>query len=587
MSDEHYPIDRPDSPLLEGGGGAPPGGTGFRSAGARRMATDFFGGARNSPPRSGAVAATTAVRPSAVIRPATTPSWTFRAAPPDGGRDFGNSNVWSFGPGPDVLVREVLQNAMDAAAAPDGRVDVTFRLIRLAGADKRAFLAALQFDTLRGHLEAAAAGGQKLGQLLRDGLRRTDGDDLLLLVVDDRGTVGLTGPERGEGHFTALIRNNLDSRKDGTAGGAYGLGKAVVWQASRLSTVLFYSHLSRPEEGRSHGRLFGRCELSWHEDDKIAYAGPGWFGRPAPDGGGAESIWGDDELAAALFLDREGAGTSACVVGFHDPAADRDRTAEDMARDLVRAAAQEFFPAIFAGRLAVRVEVFDCRLDYDGRRPSWAQDVEPADFVPDYVRMLRAYRDGATVGHLGDDGAVAGRDVHLAVPARTADGEHGEHDHRAVLLVAAAGEGAGDGEGPAERAHHLIAFRRPGMVVHRQSLRGACPGARPVHALLLCGLAPRDLAGRADATPQADVAAERFLQAAEPPAHDRWAATPTLKAAYPHGRVTRLERFLAAAVDGVRALVRIPPEDAGGGPRRCGTCCGWVTAAPGRRASCD
>ena len=119
--------------------------------------------------------------------------WHFRAAPQDGGRDYGNANVWSFDPGLDVLVREVLQNAQDAAEAAEGRVEVVFRLIRLAGADKRAYLRALEWDSLRGHLEASAAGGQKLGTLLRDGLGRVDDRELLLLVVEDRGAVGLTG----------------------------------------------------------------------------------------------------------------------------------------------------------------------------------------------------------------------------------------------------------------------------------------------------------------------------------------------------------------------------------------------------------
>ena len=41
--------------------------------------------------------------------------WGFRTAPNDGGRDYGNANVWSFDPGLDVLVREVLQNTKDAA----------------------------------------------------------------------------------------------------------------------------------------------------------------------------------------------------------------------------------------------------------------------------------------------------------------------------------------------------------------------------------------------------------------------------------------------------------------------------------------
>ena len=59
------------------------------------------------------------------------------SCPQDGGRDFGNTNVWSFDPGLDVLVREVLQNARDAALTHERKVDVVFRIIRLASATSK------------------------------------------------------------------------------------------------------------------------------------------------------------------------------------------------------------------------------------------------------------------------------------------------------------------------------------------------------------------------------------------------------------------------------------------------------------------
>ncbi|MGP0065010.1 MAG: helix-turn-helix domain-containing protein [Isosphaeraceae bacterium] len=399
----------------------------------------------------------------------------FRRAPQDGGRDFGNSNVWSFGDGLDSLVREILQNSRDAAATADRKVEVIFRVIRLSGADKQAYLAALEWDALEGHLEASASGGQKLGALLLEGLDRMSDRDLLLLVVEDWGTVGLTGPERGTGHFTALCRNNLDSNKDGTAGGAFGLGKAVLWRASRLATVLVNSHLSPTEDGRSRSRIIGRCELAWHRAGDLEYAGPGWFGRRESVSGGAVSIWDDDVLGRRLYLDRQESGTSICVVGFHDAASDGDRSPELLAQALVRAAAEHFFPAIVAEKLAVRAEVFDGRRPYDDRVPSFTADANPDEFTPAYVRMLRAFRAGTTVEHLGDAGAVASRAVTLCLPARTADPRHGEQSHEAVLLVAA-DEGSPGGDGHLERVNRLVMFRGAGMVVQDQSLQGVLHG---------------------------------------------------------------------------------------------------------------
>lgn len=496
--------------------------------------------------------------------------WRFREAPADGGRDFGNANVWSFDPGLDVLVREVLQNAKDAALSPDKRVDVTFRIIRLTGMDFNDFGEAMKWSEIRPHYDASRNGKQKFNTLLDDGLRRVDErDELLLLTIDDSGTTGLTGPERDKGHFTALCRNNLDSNKDGAgAGGAFGLGKAVLWRASRLSTVLFCSNLAKPEAGRSAHRVFGRCELAWHAREGNEFAGPGWFGRVVQtvDEETADSYWDNQTLADDLFLGREGSGTTACVVGFHDASADTERTPVELAQDLVRSAAENFFPALVADKLGVRVEVYDSRQQYQDKKPVFAQTVNPEDYVPAAVRMLKKYREDSTVEKFGDKlDDVAMREVVLTVPKRTADPKHAEQEHKAVLLVTPADEDVATST--SEKANHLAMFRGPGMVVQLKSLAGVCLGARPFHALLLCGRSPEAVfPGGARANPHADHAAETFLRTAEPPSHNQWTATPDLKAVYARGCKARLEKFLDDARAAVRDLVKPVPKDTGDGP---------------------
>lgn len=497
----------------------------------------------------------------------TNATWGFRRAPRDGGRDYGNANVWSFDPGLDVLVREVLQNAKDAALSSDKKVEVTFRVITLSGMDLNAFRKAARWDELLPHLDACKEGKQKFNTLLRDGLEQLEAkDELLLLVIEDTGTTGLTGPERGGGHFVALCRNNLDSNKEGSgggAGGAFGLGKAVLWRASQLSTVLFCSNLSKPESGKTAHRVFGRCELAWHKTNE-EYAGPGWFGRRTNEG--ADSYWGNRTLADSLYLGRDSVGTSTCVVGFHDASADGERTPIELAQELVRAAAVNFFPALVAEKLGVRVEVYDSGKQYRDRKPAFSQAVNPEAYVPAAVRMLRAYRDDATVERLGDDTKeVALREVVLVVPKRIAVEKHVEQEHRAILLLT-----TGDEDAPSlgsEKLNQLAMFRGPGMVVQLKSLAGVCLGARPFHALLLCGRAPELVGnGVARINPQADVVAETFLRTAEPPSHNQWTATPDLKAVYARGAKTRLDGFLKAAADAVRELVRPVPRDTGDGP---------------------
>ena len=107
-------------------------------------------------------------------------------------------------------------------------------------------------------------------------------------------------------------------------------------------------------------------------------------------------------------------------------------------------------------------------------------------------------------------------------------------------------------------------FRGHGMVVQLKSLAGTCLGARPFHALLLCGLRPEFVAPDvARSNPQADQAAEMFLRTAEPPSHNQWAATPDLKAVYARGCMARLKAFLDAAAEAVRELVKPPRRTPG------------------------
>jgi transcriptional regulator with XRE-family HTH domain len=485
--------------------------------------------------------------------------WGFRFAPDDGGRDFGNANVWSFEPTIEVLVREVLQNALDAAPPGGSQVQVTFRLIELRDGDLRAYLEALKWKDLRSHLDASVKNKQKLGSLLKDGLASLDETrELMLLVIEDTGTTGLLGPETGEGKFAALCRNNLDSNKEGatTKGGAFGLGKAVLWRASRFATVTFCSNLNQPTtEGHRNLRILGRCDLPWHEIDGEAYAGPSWFGRPNDERKFAISIWENEALSRDLYLARSkiGSGTSACVVGFHDPSSDKPKSARELASEIEIAAAAHFFPAIAKGRLSVSVKAYPNREAYDNDSPSTSADVDIRQLQPEYWQMLRAYEDRAFSTTLFEPGDVVCKPVSLTVPARRVEPKHGECEHDALLLVRFAAEDQAGTE-----LHRLAMFRGPGMVVSERKLTGICLGSRPFHALLLCGLAAGEQ--------QSDEAADEFLRTAEPPSHNRWLATPDLKSAYARGCVSKLDAFLARAVETLRDLVRPVSRDLGNGP---------------------
>ncbi|MBX3412390.1 MAG: helix-turn-helix transcriptional regulator [Pirellulales bacterium] len=486
--------------------------------------------------------------------------WGFRRAPEDGGRDFGNANVWSFEPTIEVLVREVLQNALDAIVPGGSQVQVVFRLIELRNGDLQKYQKSIKWKELHQHLDASTHNRQKLGSLIKDGLESLEeSGHLMLLVIEDSGTTGLLGPESGDGKFAALCRNNLDSNKEGTAtkGGAFGLGKGVLWRASRFAAVMFCSNLSHPSEaGLRNHRLIGRCDLPWHEVEGEAFAGPSWFGQPHDANRSfAVSFWDNDALARDLYLGREdlGSGTSACVVGFHDPSSDRLKSARELAEEIEKAAATHFFPALSSGKLSVSVKTYGGRADYDKDAPITSAEVDARQLQPEFWRMLQALSEDSFAETLKTPGEIVRKPVSLSLPSRKVDPKHPEYEHEAVLLVRYAPEDEAGTE-----CNRLAMFRGPGMVVSERKLGGICLGSRPFHALLLCGAAAGDQ--------PADLAADEFLRTAEPPSHNKWMATPELKAAYTRGCVSKLDAFLEKAIEVLRDLVKPVSRDLGNGP---------------------
>lgn len=482
--------------------------------------------------------------------------WVFRPAPYDGGRSYGNSNVWALPWDVATFVRESAQNVLDVAVDPETGVDLRYSLIRLTGDDLRTFREALRFgrpDTadihhLAPHLQASSTNKQKLGLVLSEGLELLQTrDELILLRVEDRRTTGLTGEEHEPGNFSALTRNDLDSNKvSDTAGGSYGLGKAVFQRASRYATVLFHSRYEDSAKGKGmHSRVIGRSDLAFHlvgADDR--FAGPGWFGQTISDGKNerAESVWDDADLVEALHLDRatDESGTSILVVGFYDPSDDSKEHTDlrSLAQKLSEAVAHNFWPALVFGRLTATVEI------YEGRDQQYSEQVRVEDHQAINAQMLLAHLEDRTVEQATGPEDVVARRIPLHLPKRrSSSGRHDALTHEAVLLVRRLGE-----EDPQQQKDQVACLRGNGMIIQTRTYRQVVLGARPYQAVLLCGQAAGDEAD--------DVAAERFLRTSEPPAHNKWEVTPDLKSEYALGGGRAIEAMFEQVRQTIRDLVK-------------------------------
>lgn len=484
-----------------------------------------------------------------------TNGWGFSRANRRGEWSGGDPTKYALDKEISIFTREVLQNANDQGPEDDGPVEVTFRLTPLSGDDLDQFKEAIDWDTLHGHLETVAD-MDKGGGYRRYLNRIEEEDDLLLLTVEDRNTTGLIGSDDDESsNFRALVRDVLFSSKpdDGTSGGSYGLGKAVLWAFSGVSTVIFNSQLADDPEEYESPRLIARTRLPTHrsEDGDTIYQGPGWFGHfDSDDDEIPRSIWNGEaeDLAEALHIDRpDASGTSATVVGFRDPTAEEQPSVDDLADDILEASVKYFWPAIHFGDLEVSVET------PDGVREA---DIDEVPAVHPFVKCVDERFDADD--DLDDPGDVAKKEIPVEMPDEY-DGRPTE-DGSVSLSVRLAGP-----DDDEELVNKVAFFRGAGMVVRYWDRDRVVLGDRDFYAALVCGRARAW--GNGEPT-EADEDIEKFLRAAEPPEHDKWTSTENLKDGYKLGGPTTVDGLHDDVTESLRKLVQQSRSRGKLGPKR-------------------
>lgn len=492
-------------------------------------------------------------------------SWVFDPAPPSGRRTGGSAAEYSFEGRIDVLVREVVQNALDARHGEEA-VEVRFRVVDLSGGPLQTFLSAINWKGLVDNLEAVPK--PRGGQAISKGVDRVHSQrKLRLLIVEDRGTRGLSGTEQRlddttKNPFCALVRDELYSDKDDpSSGGSFGLGKSVLWAYSSLKTVLFSSVPVSPPPGRKGLRFIGRAALPWHETKADGRcSGDGWLGTPVDigkPGRHADSVWGaeagDVAEAARCVRETQDYGLSAVIVGFSEPG-EEDREPAELMGAIAAASTESFWPAMIKGdlRVAVATEENDDVVEERVVRP---------EELPGF-RELGALLDAFTSGALDtrsklEPGQSAMAWVKLEVPKRLLEPAHPEMTAKAAVLVHL----FEPGREPKEVVDRIFRFRGPGMVIRSERRGNLSLAARPYVAAVL--------AGTACGSDAPQEAAEAFLRAAEPPAHDEWTHnTRRVKQEYQaHGAKAKLERFETAVRTAITNLISKPEEKGGQLPK--------------------
>lgn len=145
----------------------------------------------------------------------------------------------------DAVVREVIQNSLDARTDDAASVEVVFELDQLAVHD---------LPGAGGLRRAAGSAAEAVGDATEGAKRiravseRLAGPSISVLRIADYGTTGLTGDENVDGGLHALTRSSGVSSSGGGRGGSFGIGAAVGVMASGISTVGYLTRRTGADE---------------------------------------------------------------------------------------------------------------------------------------------------------------------------------------------------------------------------------------------------------------------------------------------------------------------------------------------------
>lgn len=277
------------------------------------------------------------------------------------------------------IVRELIQNSLDAKADGADRVVVEFELKTVPTWDLPGI------DTLRE--TAALAANQSEGyqgeDSLQEVIRSLSQGQINILRVGDYGTRGLQGTEENDNRsaLTALVRGEGLSSNESGRGGSFGIGSSVGFVASAARTVAY----TTVRDGDDSGVLFASSTrlASFIDEQGVQRDGTGILTDRSlrdtlsfPRGYGALSI----------FEERVVPGTDVYIYGYKNTQNDLDlRQIRDCVLD-------NFLVAIYRGRLVVK-----------GMSPrgEWTLDQDSvarfAQANPEHKVYYRAISEGQTI----------------------------------------------------------------------------------------------------------------------------------------------------------------------------------------------
>ena len=439
----------------------------------------------------------------------------------------------------EVFAREFIQNFADAAdeLIAERQLKATagleFRFSTFSGSRASELRQMLGLDDHAARYHGFTEAERNDHRLAESELLEGSGDDLTLLVAQERYATGMYGPWKADGVAEladgTVIRRKLrdalvkpsGSKSTSTALGSYGEGKRGVILSSRLRTLLAYSCFL-PREGEPEGhvtrRMLGVTYWRRHVVDRIEHTGLSLLGHTSDDS--RPRPWEDDaadELVESLAID-------GLVV--RDPSVERDLGTTwlfvDPAfgpEDLARAIERNWWPRLELGTLEIKIlDAEATSVEVDPRSQSGLRPFMEAHDLIIGKREADDQRDeirGAQVSGVGS--GTVGR---IALTADTAADGWSWDDN--------------------DRNAQMAAIVRGGMVIQYVTSPPRRPDRLPPYVRGVFVAEGKE--------------AESLLRLAEPPLHNYWVVS--TDTGYPRDAVGLAKAVYGQINDAVRTFAR-------------------------------
>ena len=274
----------------------------------------------------------------------------------------------------ETIIRESLQNSLDAAISAESAVRVTYRWLNLDDGLSPDFMHQITAEQLP---HAKAAGLDLSG---------VDYSTPTALVIEDFGTSGLTGKteQKDEGHFSDFWRRHGKSHKTGKSRGRWGLGKLVYSTTSEIG--VFFGATCRAGDSRTY--LMGQTVLNLREHEGSSYPPHAFFSDVTSDDpmeGLAIPIVDSDfinQFSNEFKLERHGSPGLSLVIPYPNRAFSIDR--------MKGVAVANYFYPLVTQQLSLR---FD-DLEIDSRNVRECAEKYASDVFPD-IDLLFDFVEGA------------------------------------------------------------------------------------------------------------------------------------------------------------------------------------------------